>query len=333
MATPRKTANGNWRIQIEVGGHRDGITLPSKREAVAWAARRSAELQSEKQGGPGVNKTLSDALKRYGEEVSSTKKGWSKELIRLSAFERQPLFPAKKYIQDVTTAHIGEWRDARLKVNARGSVLRDMTLLGHVFSVARRDWQWITKNPMTDVRRPANPDHRERLITGPEIRKMLRSLGWSRKPVRSVSHAVGFCFLLALQTGMRAGELCGLSWEDVFADYCRIQDGKTGRRDVPLTPTSRRTIELMRGFDDVLVFGLKSQSLDALFRKNRARAGLDGFVFHDSRHTAATRLAQRLHVLDLCKVFGWTDTTRALTYFNPTASDIAKRITGSAPTR
>ncbi|EKD22548.1 MAG: integrase family protein [uncultured bacterium] len=94
-----------------------------------------------------------------------------------------------------------------------------------------------------------------------------------------------------------------------------------------------RTIERMRGYDETLVFGLKSQSLDAMFRKYRNRAGLVGFTFHDSRHTAATRLAQHLHVLDLCKMFGWTNTTRALVYYNPTAVAIGKRITAAAPTR
>ena len=44
MATPIKTAQGTWRIQIEVKGQRDSNTLPTKREASEWAARRSAEL-------------------------------------------------------------------------------------------------------------------------------------------------------------------------------------------------------------------------------------------------------------------------------------------------
>jgi integrase len=82
----------------------------------------------------------------------------------------------------------------------------------------------------------------------------------------------------------------------------------------------------MRGWHPVEVFGLKPQTLDALFRKLRDAAGLAGFTFHDTRHTAATMLAQRLDVLDLCKMFGWKNTTRALTYYNPTASDIAKRL-------
>ena len=333
MATPIKTAKGTGRIQIEVKGQRDSNTLPTKREATEWAARRSAELLATATGRAGEVKTLGQALTRYGEEVSSEKKGWQKELIRLQAFPRQPQFPAKRLLAELTPADIVAWRDARLKVNARSSVLRDMVLLSHVLEVARRDWQWLGSNPMRDVRKPSEPDHRERIISGPEVRRMLRALGWSRGPVRSVGHAVANAFLLALQTGCRAGEICGIRWEDVGAGYFKV-DGKTGKRDVPAVPSTMRTIELMRGFDKELVFGLKTQSLDAMFRKYRQRAGLDGFTFHDSRHTAATRLAQRLHVLDLCKMFGWTSTTRALVYYNPKAVDIAQRITtGAAPIR
>lgn len=335
MATPIKTAQGTWRIQIEVRGQRDSGTFPTKREASEWAARRSTEMRAMATGQAAQIKTLADALHRYAEEVTPHKRGWSKELIRLKAFEKQPMFPARRLLADITPPMIADWRDARLKVNARGSVLRDMVLLSHVFEVARRDWGWLSVNPIKDVRKPSEPDHREVLISLAQQRKMLRALGWSRGPVRSVSHAVANCFLAALQTGMRAGELCGLRWDDVRDDYCILHTGKTktGKaRNVPLTPTARRTLELMRGYDDDLVFGLKSQTLDAMFRKYRGKAGLSGFTFHDARHTAATRLAQRLHVLELCKVFGWTSTSRALTYFNASASDIAKRITGAAPT-
>lgn len=335
MATPQKTASGTWRIQIEVKGRRVAETLPTRREVVEWAARKKAQLLDAHSSGIVGGKTVADALGRYAKEVSPTKKGERWELVRLHALPAQSCFPAQVYLADLRPQHLALWRDARLKQVSRGSVLRDMVLLSHVFEVARRDWGWLSVNPIKDVRKPSEPDHREVLISLAQQRKMLRALGWSRGPVRSVSHAVANCFLAALQTGMRAGELCGLCWDDVRDDYCILHTGKTktGKaRNVPLTPTARRTLELMRGYDDDLVFGLKSQTLDAMFRKYRGKAGLSGFTFHDARHTAATRLAQRLHVLELCKVFGWTSTSRALTYFNASASDIAKRITGAAPT-
>lgn len=92
-----------------------------------------------------------------------------------------------------------------------------------------------------------------------------------------------------------------------------------------------RVIESMRGFDSILVFGIKAQTLDAMFRRYRDRAGLSGFTFHDSRHTAATWMARRVDVLTLCKVFGWKNPKMAMVYYNPKASDIARLL--SLPAR
>ena len=33
-----------------------------------------------------------------------------------------------------------------------------------------------------------------------------------------------------------------------------------------------------------------------------------------------------VHVMELCKVFGWSNPAMAMVYFNPKAADIAKRI-------
>ena len=104
---------------------------------------------------------------------------------------------------------------------------------------------------------------------------------------------------------------------------------------MPLSRVAQRVIERMRGFDDVLVFGLQTASLDALFRKARGRAGLEGFTFHDSRHTAATHIAGRMKsngipaqqaVFDFCRMFGWTKIDQALVYFNASASEISARL-------
>jgi integrase len=325
MATAKKRPSGLWGIQIEVKGVRDSGSFPTKAQATAWAARRATELRTASTAKPASTKTLGDALREYAELVSPTKRGENKELIRLRAFERQDL-PIKARLCEVTTVDLVRWRDSRLAINARGSVLRDMTLLGHVFETARREWQWIESNPMKDVRRPAEPDHRTRVITGAEIRGMLRSLGHGG-PVRSVSQAVAMAFLLALASGMRAGELCALRWGDVYPDYVRLHVSKTGAgRDVPLSPYARRLVKRMVGWDAASLLSIQPQTLDALFRRARDRAGLAGFTFHDARHTAATRMARRLDVLDLCKTFGWRSTTQALTYYNPSASQIAGRL-------
>lgn len=325
MATPIKTAQGTWRIQIEIAGVRESKTLPTRREVVAWAISRENEIRQ----GTGSTKTVADALKKYSEEVSEHHRGWAKEQIRLAAFPKQEKFPAHRRLCDLRPSDVAEWRDARLKVNARGSVLRDLGLLSAVMEAARREWQWIAVNPVRDVRKPAEPDHRDRLITGPEVRRMLRQLGYGRGPVRSVSQAVAMAFLLALSTGMRAGEISGLTWANVSSSFVTLPMTKNGTlRNVPLSPVGRRLIERMHGWDDIVVFGLSSQTLDALFRKARGRAGLSGFTFHDSRHVAATRIGKsgRWSLPEMCIAFGWKNPKMAMTYINISASDLAKKL-------
>lgn len=332
MATPKKTAQGTWRVQLEIGGIRDSGTFATKREADEWNARRALELRTERKAGVGSTKTLLELLRTYADKETPKKRGNAKELIRLIAFEDPDLhpLPLKKRVQDVTSEELGRWRDFRLKANRPATVLRDMGLMSAVFEHAKTEWKWIATNPMRDVRRPQTDEHRERLITGPEVRRMLRQLGHG-KTVRSVSQAIAGAFLFALATGMRAGEICKLRWIDVRGDYAVLTHTKTKTtgRHVPLGPMARHVVERMKGWDTEMVFGLQVGTLDAMFRKARKRAGLEGFTFHDSRHTACTHLAQKINVLDLCKMMGWVKTTQALTYYNPKASDIAKRI-GSA---
>lgn len=335
MASISPYRNG-YRVQVCVKGARDTKVFRTRREANAWGAARETELRTQANTPPADLHTLAEAMRKYGEEVSPHKRGHRWETIRLDAMIRAADLPVSSKLSEITPDAIGQWRNLRLAQVGPGTVLREIGLLSAVMECARREWRWIAVNPVRDVRKPKMPDHREILITRAQIRAMVRIMGYSpTHPIRSVSQACACCFLAALRTGMRAGELCALTWGDVFDGYCKVRAvdtgaGKTGKRDVPLTWKARRVIERMRGYDPLMVFGLKSQSLDAMFRKYRIRAGLDGFTFHDSRHTAATWLAQHVHVLELCKMFGWKNPARAMVYFNPKASDIADKITRSA---
>jgi len=330
-----KTSTG-WRCQIYVDGKRESKTFRTKREADAWGAAREVELREEKTKHPGAKFTFAEAMEKYKEEVSVKKKGAHWEILRIDAMLDNPFLHCKEPVRNITTTHLGEWRDARLKEVAPGTVLREINLLSDIFEITRREWKWIEVNPMRDTRKPKAPDHRDIVITRQQVRKMLVAMRYSpTKSVRTVSVAAAVCFMLALRTGMRAGELCKLTWDRIHDGYCVLNETKTKPRQVPLTKKAMILIEQMRGWDDELVFGLKSQSLDALFRRYRTRAKLSGFTFHDSRHTAATWIAGRMRssdvpaqqaVFDMCKMFGWKNVDQALAYYNPKASDIAKRM-------
>jgi len=328
MAYITKTKNG-YRALVEIKGQRASKSFEKKRDAEAWATAKELEFRALAVGQGGSIRTLLDALRRYAEEVSPHKRGARWELIRLQAFEsaaHRPL-PIHTKLANITTAQLSNWRDARLKVVSRGTVLRDISLLSAVLDVAKRDWQWIKTNPLAEMRKPPSPPHRDRIINWREIRAILNVLGYRFCPVRSVPQAVGACFVVALNTGMRAGELCGLTWDRIHPDYCRLLMTKNGQpRDVPLTSRAYKVIQTLRGWDNERVFGLTASVLDMSFRRARIKAGLSGFTFHDSRHTAATLLAPRMDVLDLAKMFGWRNVNQAMVYYNPTATQIKSRI-------
>ncbi|MFN5941542.1 MAG: tyrosine-type recombinase/integrase, partial [Polaromonas sp.] len=290
MSKPQKTAQGTWRIQFEVKGQREAGTFKTARDATAWATQRKAELLANAPGSLTNTYTLGDAFQKFAEEESPKRRGERWEIVRLAAFAK-PVhgLPVKKPITKLSIDDLKAWRDRRLADTSRGTVLRDITLLSAVLEAARTEWRWIAVNPMRELKKPSMPAHRERTIAPHEIRSMLRVLGYTGKPVRSVSQAVAVCFLLALATGMRAGEVCGLLWADVKATYCTVHNVKSIKlgvsRDVPFSPVAQKLVGMMRGWDSPLVFGFSAATLDSLFRRARGRAGLEGFTFHDARHT------------------------------------------------
>lgn len=326
MATPKKIATG-WRIQIEIAKQRDSKVFATKRECEQWAAMRTAQLRNDAKTGLSGNHTLLATLRKYATDVSPKNKGERWEVVRLTAFERQ--LPVSLPIQRITPEMLSQWRDRRLQQVKPASVLRDMKLLGSVFEVARREWRWIADNPLKEVRKPASPEHRTRTIKFTETRKLLRVMAYHDGKPQSITQALAVCMLFALSTGMRNGEIMGLTWANVKHGYVHLPDTKTDKsRDVPLSKVGRRLLERMRGFDAVSVFGLGSQTRDALFRKYRDRAGIKGLTWHDLRHSAATRIvnAGKIDVLSLCKIFGWNDPKMASIYFNPSIQDLQNML-------
>lgn len=323
-----KPYKDKWRAQLYVAGVRDSATFRLKREAEAWAVARKAEILAEKDQPAAVRIPLRQALERYRDEVSPGKRGGGWEVLRINAMIRWGSLPLDLPIGEVGTPHLAAWRDSRSREVAPGTVLREVSLLSAFFTKARKEWKLIAVNPISDMDKPEEPEHREVVISWSQIRRQLKAMKYRRGPCKSATQAGSMAFLLALRTGMRAGEICRLTWARVRGDYCELPITKTKPRNVPLEPKAMRIIESMRGWDDELVFGISPQTLDSLFRRCRNKAEMSGFTFHDSRHTAATWLAVKLDVLTLCKMFGWKNPQQAMVYYNPTASAIAKRLAG-----
>lgn len=322
---------GGFRAHVYVKRKRASKTFATERAAKQWAARRETELHAQADKKLGTVKTLFDAFDKYEEEVARGRDGEHWEVIRLAYYRRH--LPNLKMSDPTWPDVLATWKAERLRGTAKakavgpGTVLRDFSLLSSVFGCAHKEWRWIESNPVHDVAKPPAPPHRERLVHWSEIKRVLRAAGHNPRRVRTVTQAVALSFCLELRTGMRSSEMCRIKKADVHDDWVFLGKTKSGRiRNVPLSRKARMLIEraFEMGCDPVL--GLTPSTRDALFRKAKKRAGVAGFTFHDGRHTAATMIARKIDVLDLCKMFGWTDPKQAMVYYNPTASDIARRL-------
>jgi integrase len=345
MATYQKRGS-SWRAIVRLKGVRDSGTFPSKGEAKAWATERESEIRAG-DSGQIPNKTFGDLLEKYRDEISVKKAGARWETIRLTRMiegrpnAKPPVPPdplCSVRLVALNESHIAAWRDRRLLEVSDGTVLREWKLLSPACTIAIKEWKWLKSHPMKDVARPENPDARDRRISEDEIERILFCAGYSRNaPPCTLSARVGSIFLFAIETAMRAGEICALRWQDVNLDdrYCTVsgilpgsRKTRSSKRDVAL---SREAIRLIKQIpadkESEFVFRMSStQSLDALFRKFRDKAAIEDLHFHDSRHEAITRLASKMDVLSLARMVGHRNINQLQIYYNLSAADLAHRL-------
>ncbi|RXZ42651.1 tyrosine-type recombinase/integrase [Crenobacter cavernae] len=332
MATFRKRGDA-WRAEVSKRGVRRSGTFDTKAEAVAWATKVEAEILDGKILAVNTSRTLADALTRYRDEVSPGKGGARWEIIRLDKFIEELDFVGI-LVDRIQPEKVAQWRDARMTEVSAGTVNREMNLLSAVFERARREWRWCSANPVRDVRRPATPAPRDQRIDAVMVSTLLEVMSYAKwSPPENKIQRVALALLFAIETGMRAGEIVGLTSDRVFLDkrYLRLGKTKNGdARNVPLSSDAATILGLLLPTDGP-VFGLSTASLDALFRKYRDKAkaacpALENVRFHDTRHEAVSRLAGKLDVLDLARMIGHRDIRSLMTYYNAHASDIATRL-------
>jgi len=319
MASIRKHKD-SWRAFIDRRGIRKSKVFPTRQQAKDWAAREEFKIMNGEKVAAAMR--LADLLDRYAREVSPSRRGHRWEVLRLERMQREI---GHHRLGEFEARDVASWRDDRLREVAPGSVRREMGLLGAVLRQAREEWGLMQSNPMTGVRKPTEPPPRDRLPTEAEIERMQYVAGTD---LATASGRMFHSFRFACETAMRAGEIIGLTWDNIDLDrrVAHLPMTKNGRsRDVPMTADAVALLRALPGTDPV--FGLTSRQLDALFRAVRSKAQVEGLRFHDSRAYALTKLARKVDVLTLAKISGHRD-LRILsnTYFRETAEDIAKRL-------
>jgi integrase len=322
VPTYRKRESGRWQAVIRRRGVVESDTFETKGEAQAWARRREAQIDAGRHGGTG---SLIEAMDAYERDVVPHKRGARWEEIRLRKLRKLPF--AAKPASQVTPADITAW--AQSSGLAPASIRREASLIGSVYSYARRGLQWDVTSPIRDAVLPPPPKARTQRLSDEQIDALVAACGYERwEPPQIALHRVALALLFAVETAMRAGEICSITAASIHKRHVHLPQTKNGdARDVPLSAQARQILELLPDG-----FGLTPGVLDALFRRARDAAAtrdpeLAKIHFHDSRREAATRLAKKLDVMELARMGGWRNVNVLYkTYYAPSIESLADKL-------
>ena len=325
MATVTRHGRG-WRAQVRRRGHKPlSATFPRKGQAEAWGAQREAEIVA---GRLGIlpQHTLGEAVRKFRLEKAPGRRGGRWEINRCKVLEDDPI--AKVALARLGVADFSDLRDRELARGVQGTtVRRAMSLLSSVFKACRSDWGWLDHNPFRDFKRPPPKKGRARGLSCAEIDAAVTGLGYQWGIPSNASRQVAVAFLLAIETGMRAGEMLGLTWPHVHPKHVHLPETKNSdERDVPLSPVARELVGFMKGIDSVRVFTVSDGDRDKLFRDAKRRAGVAGFTFHDSRSEAISRLSKKLDIRELAKMVGHRDLNSLMIYYTDKPEDVADKL-------
>ena len=322
MATIAKrtdsTGRTRYQVKVRIKGHpAQSETFDRLTDAKKWAAQTEAAIRERRhfKTTEATRRTVADMCKRYIRDVLPTKpKSSASQRIQLDWWIKE-LGPY--LLADCTPALIADARDKLARTPTRhgkprspATVVRYLAALSHAFTVAVKEWGWIEDNPVQKVTKPKEARGRVRFLSDDERERLLTACRESPDPY--LYPAV----VLALSTGMRSAEVMGLTWDriDLQAGRIVLEETKNGeRRVVPLVGHAAELLAAhskVRRLGTPFVFpGRKDPTQPANVRhawvKALQAADVEGFVFHDLRHSAASyMLMNGASIGELAEVLG-----------------------------
>ena len=275
MATIRKY-RGKFNVQIRKKGYPFiSKSFVSLTVAKKWAATTEADMERRLHVVMPDDTTAGELLNRYDREVLPTHKGHQAERYRVQTL--LGFFGGLKLVH-LTSKEVAKYRDMRLKQVSPASLKRELTIFSQALTTASKDWGIaLPQNPVGMISLPKADTARTRRLEVGEEEKLLQT---SNQKLRRI-------IILALETGMRRGEILNIkrSHIDFQKSVLLIPSTKT---DTPRTiPLSTDAVTVLRaqlrasqsGYEGVIplhestVFDYKPRGLSGEFLKLCRRKG------------------------------------------------------------
>jgi integrase len=278
--------------------------------------------------------TLGDILERYASEISPSHKGHRNEQICISALRRDPIAQFRMAL--LSSQILAQWRDRRLQNVSGSTVNRELNLISAAINVARKEWGILLVNPVPLIRRPSHNRPRTRRLEGDEERRLLAALSAAPRAINGqfsptcTNHWIRPLVILAIETGMRQGELLNLKWIhiDLNSGLMFLPETKNGEsRTVPLSTTARDLLRSLPRSIDGRVFPVSKNAVLQAFVRACRRGGINDLRFHDLRHEAISRFFERgLSVMEVASISGHKTLSMLKRYTHLSAKKLVMKL-------
>ena len=326
MASIRKRGN-KWHVQVRRGGQSFTRSFSLKSDAEQWARKRERDIDTEEFNSSSEqlsSLTLGSLLDRYQREVLPRKRSaGSVETYMIKRYLNHRM--SRLRLKDLRPEIVNRYKEERLSQVQEGTLLRELGVLRHCLEVARKDWGIsLRDNPVAGIRMPAGSKSRSRRIGEEELRAL---------EAASTHPRLWHIITLALETGMRRGEIAAMQWchIDWKNETLNIPDTKNGySRTIPLTPAAIEVLKEMPETDE-RVIGMTGNAIRLAWERMKKKAGVTDLRFHDLRHEAISRFFEMgLSVPEVALISGHRDPRMLFRYTHLKAQEVGKKLRGEA---
>ncbi|HEX3035298.1 MAG TPA: site-specific integrase [Thermodesulfobacteriota bacterium] len=203
-----------------------------------------------------------------------------------------------------------------------GTVNRELSVLKHLFNVAKTERRFFGQNPVTISKLIRCNNVKERILKQDEQARLLEHCNPQLKAI----------VLTALNTGMRKGEILTLKWDNVdfntnliTLDAEKTKSNKS--RHIPINPFLRTLLLEQKAKTQISGYVFLNShgkpykdenNLKCLWMQTLKNANIAGFRFHDLRHTFATRAIESgASIIAVKEILGHSDIKTTVRYLHP----------------
>jgi len=281
--------NGNWFIDYRVNGRRKREKVGSSKSlAEIVLKKRKVEIAEGKY--LDIKKGHKIKFEVFADEyleIHSKTNNRSWESAELPPLKRLKAYFGGKYLHEITPQMVEQFKAQAVTEVSPATTNRALSLLRSIFNKAIAWNKFDGKNPVKGIK--FYKEHpRLRFLEKEEITKLLENCSEHLKPI----------VILALNTGMRKGEILNLKWHDIDfnRDLIYLYQTKNGeKRETPMNEQAKRALlSVEKHPESPYIFCGKDGKPYADIRKSFftacKKSGIIGFRIHDLRHTFASQL-------------------------------------------